>query len=154
MRGNTFLFIAQGSNNWYACVMSNNEEIRKLSNYWRELSDYDMKTAEHMLQTKRYPYCLFMCHLAVEKILKAIIVSGSGKHAPYSHNLVELAKNSKLDFDEKQKDLLADLTEFNLEARYPEWQKDFYKKATKSYTIKYIDDSIKIHKWLKKHLQK
>lgn len=134
--------------------MRENGEIKNLANYWRELSDYDIKTAEYMLQSKRYPYCLFMCHLAVEKILKAIIVVETGKHAPYSHNLVELAKNSKLDFDEAQKDLLADLTEFNLEARYPEWQKDFYKKATKNYTIQYLNDSIKIHKWLKKHLQK
>lgn len=134
--------------------MSRSEQTKKLANYWRELSDYDMKTAEYMLQTKRYPYCLFMCHLAVEKILKAIIVFETERHAPYSHNLVELAKHSKLDFNEEQKNLLADLTEFNLEARYPEWQKDFYKKATKNYTVRYLNDSIKIHKWLKKHLQK
>lgn len=134
--------------------MNINEEKEKLVNYWRELSDYDMKTGEFMFQTKRYPYCLFMCHLAIEKILKAVIVGETGKHAPYSHNLVELAKRSKLIFDEDQKNLLADLTEFNLEARYPEWQKDFYKKANKNYTIGYLNDSIKIHKWLKKHLQK
>lgn len=95
-----------------------------------------------------------MCHLAAEKILKAVIVNETGKHAPYSHNLVELAKRSKLNFNEDQRNLLADLTEFNLEARYPEWQKDFYKKADKNYTVRYLNDSIKIHKWLKKNLQK
>lgn len=134
--------------------MSEENKSKKIVNYWRELSEYDMKTAKFMFQTKRYPYCLFMCHLAIEKILKAIIVNKTEKHAPYSHNLVELAKRSKLNFDEDQKNLLADLTEFNLEARYPEWQKDFYKKANKNYAIKYLNDSIKIHKWLKKHLQK
>ena len=43
--------------------------------YWTELSDYDMKTAEAMLQSKRYLYVGFMAHQAIEKILKAYFVS-------------------------------------------------------------------------------
>ena len=39
--------------------------------YWTELSEYDMKTAEAMLQSKRYLYVGFMAHQAIEKILKA-----------------------------------------------------------------------------------
>ena len=33
-------------------------------NYWVELSDYDLETADAMLQTKRYLYVGFMCHQA------------------------------------------------------------------------------------------
>lgn len=39
--------------------------------YWVELSDYDLDTAQAMLETRRYLYVGFMCHQVIEKILKA-----------------------------------------------------------------------------------
>lgn len=62
--------------------------LEKVVDYWKDLSSYDLKTAESMLETKRYPYCLFMCHLATEKLLKAIVVKDTRKHAPHSHHLL------------------------------------------------------------------
>ncbi|MFH1838501.1 MAG: HEPN domain-containing protein [Candidatus Kuenenbacteria bacterium] len=125
--------------------------IKHLIKYWKDLSDYDIKTAKFMFQTKRYPYCLFMCHLSIEKLLKSLIVKNTKNHAPYSHNLVDLAKRSSINFLEEDKLLLADLTEFNLEARYPEWQKEFYLRCTKKYTEKYFNKTKKLQKWLKKY---
>ncbi|MBI2459296.1 MAG: HEPN domain-containing protein [Parcubacteria group bacterium] len=127
-------------------------DFKNLIKYWKELSEYDFETAKFMFKTKRYPYCLFMCHLSIEKLLKALIVKLKKRHAPYSHNLVNLAKETGLNFKEEDKMLLADLTEFNLEARYPEWQKEFYKKCSKIYTENYFNETKKLHQWLKKHL--
>lgn len=93
-----------------------------------------------------------MCHLSIEKLLKALIVKIKEEHAPYSHNLINLAKETGLNFEEEDKLLVADLTEFNLEARYPEWQKEFYKKCSKEYTENYFNKTKRLHKWLKKHL--
>lgn len=126
--------------------------MKKLVKYWRELSDYDLTTAKFMLEAKRFPYCLFMCHLSIEKLLKALIVKFTKDHAPYSHNLVDLAKKTSIEFSEENKMLLADLTEFNLEARYPEWQKKFYSKCSKKYTKDYFQKTQKLQKWLKKYL--
>lgn len=131
-------------------IMSSNN--KRLIKYWAELSDYDITTAKFMLKNKRYPYCLFMCQLSIEKILKALVVKLTNKHAPYSHNLVDLAKRTNIEFSEKDKTLLADLTEFNLEARYPEWQKEFYSKCTKKYTEDYFKKTQKLQRWLKKYL--
>lgn len=39
--------------------------------YWADLSSYDLDTAKSMLESKKYLYVGFMCHQAVEKILKA-----------------------------------------------------------------------------------
>lgn len=130
------------------------KEYIKLMKYWKDLSDYDITTAKFMFKTGRYPYCLFMCHLSIEKILKALIVKYTKKQSPYSHNLVDLAKRIKFEFSDDNKNLLADLTEFNLEARYPEWQKQFYKKSTRGYTLKYFNQSIKLQKWLRNYLKK
>lgn len=127
-------------------------DFKDLIKYWKELSDYDFETARFMFEAKRYPYCLFMCHLSIKKLLKALIVKIKKQHAPYSHNLVNLGKETILDFREEDKTLLADLTEFNLEARYPEWQKEFYKKCSKKYVENYFDKTKKLQQWLKKHL--
>ena len=45
--------------------------IKSIAN-WIESSNYDIKTADHMFATKRYVYVLFMCHLATEKLIKAL----------------------------------------------------------------------------------
>ena len=39
--------------------------------YWVEMSEYDIETAQAMLETRRYLYVGFMCHQVIEKILKA-----------------------------------------------------------------------------------
>lgn len=133
--------------------MKNKNNARRIVKYWLDLSNYDFITAKFMLKTKRYPYCLFMCHLSVEKLLKALMVKITGKHAPYSHNLVDLAKRTGIEFKkEEYKMLLSDLTEFNLEARYPEWQKKFYLRCSKQYTDDYFQKTKKFQKWLKKYL--
>jgi len=46
------------------------EKIR----YWLDISEYDLATAGAMLKTERYLYVGFMCHQAIEKILKATAV--------------------------------------------------------------------------------
>lgn len=38
---------------------------------WIALSEYDLETARHMLATGRFPSVIFMCHLSLEKMLKA-----------------------------------------------------------------------------------
>ncbi len=45
--------------------------MRQDTQNWIALSDYDLETARHMLATGRYLYVIFMCHLALEKMLKA-----------------------------------------------------------------------------------
>jgi len=90
-------------------------------NYWVELADYDLKTAEAMLETERLLYVGFMCHQTLEKILKAYYVSKLKDKPPYTHNLSLLADRSKLydELSEEQKDLLDTLEPLNIEARYP-----------------------------------
>lgn len=131
-----------------------NFDVGKIVLYWESHADYDIKTAKHMFDTKRYPYVLFMCHISIEKLLKGIYVKENGKHSFYTHNLVELAKKVEIDFSEDQKKLLAELSGFNIEARYPEWKSNFYKTATRSFTEKYYKQTKKFYLWLKKYLKK
>jgi len=126
-------------------------DIEKTINYWMEGANYDLETANVLLKTKRYPYVLFFGHLALEKILKALVVKGTKKHAPYTHSLPLLS--SKLPFiTEEIRKKLARFMEFYLESRYPEERKDFYKKCTQEFTESSLKEIREIFKWLKKKL--
>jgi len=90
--------------------------------YWVDEAREDLITAEALLKSKRYLECGFFCHLAIEKIFKALILHNTKSVPPKSHNLILLAKKSGIldRLDESMKDLLADLQPFNIEGRYPE----------------------------------
>ena len=64
--------------------------------YWTELSEYDIKTAEAMLQTKRFLYVGFMCHQSIEKLLKALFVHVNQEQPPRIHNLTRLARKGNM----------------------------------------------------------
>jgi HEPN domain-containing protein len=89
--------------------------------YWIDTAEYDLKTAEAMLETKRFLYVGFMCHLVVEKLLKAYFVKVYEKVPLYTHNLLYLAEKTDLtnQLDEHQKDFLDFLQPLNVRARYP-----------------------------------
>ncbi len=55
---------------------------------WMDLSDYDLETARHMLATGRYLYVIFMCHLALEKMLKACYTEATQSIPPKTHDLI------------------------------------------------------------------
>jgi len=74
--------------------------------------------------------------LVVEKILKAIFLTKHDTYPPPTHKLVQLANSSKIKIDSKTELELAEITTFNVEARYDILKERLYKKATKEYTIK------------------
>ncbi len=125
---------------------------REMVNYWIRSSNEDLKTATGLFRLMRYPHCLFFCHLFVEKIIKALVVKGTGHPAPYGHKLSKLARLTKIDFSDKQLDLLDELTAFNIEARYDDYKFQFYRKATKKYTQIYLKKAKDIYLWLKKKI--
>ena len=55
--------------------------------YWVMLSDYDIETAEVLVNAKRWVYVTFVCEQSVERLLKGMYVFYSGKEAPKSHNI-------------------------------------------------------------------
>ena len=64
--------------------------MRRDTKNWLASADYDIETANHMLATGRYLYVIFMCHLALEKTLKAIAAEAQQKTPPKTHDLLYL----------------------------------------------------------------
>ena len=129
-----------------------NFDIEKTVCYWSDGAQYDIGVADAMFQTKKYPYALFMGHLALEKLLKSLVVKTTGKHAPYTHSLPLLADKITFEIPKNIKKKLARFMEFYFESRYPEKQKIFYKKCTRRFTENNLKQIKEIFAWLIKKL--
>ena len=124
--------------------MKNN--YKKLVKYWQETAAYDYDTMKSLVKSQRYASSLFFGHIVLEKILKALVVNETKAHAPYTHNLIRLMKTSKISLNEQEINLLNNVNDFNMEARYPEQKLEFYKLCTKKYTENYIEKINKLYK--------
>lgn len=130
-----------------------NKDVTKIVKYWHEASIHDLETASSLFKTGRYDYCLFLCHLSIEKLLKAIVAKKMKDHPPYTHNLLYLAGKAEFDLSKAQIALLDEINQFNIEARYPEDLKAFYEKADRFFAKKYLGAAKEMWKWLQKKLE-
>ena len=101
-----------------------NMSISSSIEYWIELAEYDLETAEVMLRGKRFLYVGFMCHQVIEKILKANYVCTYEQAPPYVHNILLLSQETGIYeyYSDNYKDQIDILTPLNIEARYPKYR--------------------------------
>lgn len=127
------------------------EEITKK---WLQSAAKNKEVAEDMYKLDHYNWTLFMWHLAIEKLLKAIIVK-KNLDVPYIHDLWKLSKVAGVKFENSilVQPELDEITTFNLEARYEDYKFEFYKKATKEYTEKWVGICEKMYKHLEKQVE-
>jgi len=125
-------------------------DVKKTIKYWLEGAEYDIEVADTMFEGGKYPYALFMGHLALEKLLKSLVVEATGNHAPYTHSLPLLAEKTSLNIPKKTKKDLARFMEFHFEARYPNDQMKFYKKCSKAFASRNLRKIKEVFEWLKK----
>jgi len=132
--------------------MRSDEKIK----YWLDISQYDLETAEVMLKGKRFLYVGFMCHQAIEKILKSHYLSVHDDNPPYTHNLIYLAKRCGIyeEFSDEHKDLIDTLEPLNVEARYPTHKERVLKTLSYERCRDIIDKTGELSQWIKEKLLK
>ncbi|MEK6791267.1 MAG: HEPN domain-containing protein [Deltaproteobacteria bacterium] len=116
--------------------------------YWRESAAHDMEAAQTLFKNQKYDWCLFVGHLVIEKVLKAIYVRDKKEAPPWIHNLVRLAENTTLQLSEEQLMFLANVNDFNIESRYPDYKFSFYKTCTKEFTEEQFTRIQEMYQWL------
>lgn len=121
--------------------------------YWLEASEHDLKMAGSLFRTGKYDYCLFLCHLSLEKLLKSLAARVLNDHPPFTHNLLYLAGKAGLSISKAQIELLDQINKFNMDARYPEDLRAFYKKANRIFAKKYLESTKEMWKWLREKLE-
>jgi len=118
--------------------------------FWIESSDKDYESMLNMYKIKEYCFALFVGHLVIEKLLKAYYAKNIGMNIPRIHDLEKLANIAGLKLTEKYANELQDITKFNIDVRYDDYKKTFYKKCTKKFTEENIKSINNLRKWLKK----
>jgi len=106
----------------YIIYMMTNEQKYE---YWLDIAEYDIVTAEAMLNGGRWLYVLFMCQQAVEKLVKGLYILYVDDNVPRTHNIRLLVEafESKLPFgvSPDKYSLFDKLTQYYLNNRYPEY---------------------------------
>ncbi len=127
--------------------------MQKQAEYLLTQSDNDLPVAESMLEKGHYTWCLFVGHLVLEKILKAIYVREHQKIAPRIHDLVKLAKATNLKLSDAQLVFLSEVSDFNMEGRYPDEKNQFALKCDREFASNYLRRIKEIRAWLKKQIK-
>lgn len=127
----------------------------ELMNYWINSSKNDFETMKLLFKGGKYTWSLFVGHLVVEKLLKALYAKKNIKnpYAPKSHDLYYIATKIPLKVDKEKKIILHTITGFNLNGRYDDYKNNFYYLCTIYYTKENIKKIKKIRKWLLKLLK-
>jgi HEPN domain-containing protein len=95
-------------------------DIDKQVAHWRNSAVEDWSVARDLVTRGKVRHGLFFAHLTLEKTIKAHVCKATGELASKIHNLVRLSQIAGLALSEDQIDLLAEVSEFNIEGRYPE----------------------------------
>ncbi len=136
--------------------MGNQEKLfnkEKVILHWIESSGNDFETMMQLFNSKSYAWALFLGHISTEKLLKALYVSRFGEHAPFTHNLFRIAELCGLELSAEFADWMDEITAFNLNARYDDYKKEFYKRCTREFTSEWISSRINIlQEWIRKSL--
>lgn len=122
-------------------------------NYWIKSAENDWIVAGHLFEKGDYPYALFFGHLTIEKLLKAVFVSKFDEPPLFTHRLTYLAEIAELETSNEQVELLEIITDFNLEARYPDEKFSFHKRCTIDFTEMHLKKIEEIKEWLLQQLQ-
>ena len=125
-----------------------------LMNYWSGSSDRDYESMKKNFETKQYTWALFIGHLTIEKLLKALYakVNKNNPNPPKIHNLVILAKKCNIVLDYNKMTMLMIFNSFNISARYEDYKDEFFKKCTEEYTSEQIKNIEEVRTWLKEML--
>jgi HEPN domain-containing protein len=92
--------------------------LEKQLSYWREGSEEALRSVPVLEAASFWAEAFFWTHLAVEKALKAHVVSTTHQVPPLIHNLVRLAELARLPLTSEQLELCDELNRWQSLARY------------------------------------
>lgn len=120
--------------------------------HWVEGSDKDFKAMIDLYQTHNNNWALFMGHLVIEKLLKALYVKSKDEYPPMIHDLRRICEKADIELDTSQQVLFDSISRFNINARYDDYKQSFYQLCTDSFTTEWIKKIKDCRLWIKAKL--
>lgn len=121
----------------------------KLIAFWLDSSDRDFKTMQDLFQTNNNCWSLFMGHLVIEKLLKALYINKTNDFPPLIHDLRRLLEKSGIEPEPDRKIMFDTITRFNIKARYDDYKQSFARLCTDDFTKQWINNIIECRLWIK-----
>jgi len=129
--------------------MDNSFDKERIINYWIESAENDFKTMNDLYQTKNNSWALFMGHLVIEKLLKALYVKEKEDYPPMIHDLRRICEKADIKFDIQRQIMLDSISRFNINARYDDYKQSFYQLCNDGFTTEWIDKIKDCRLWIK-----
>jgi HEPN domain-containing protein len=124
------------------------DKIKQIES-WIESSDRDFKTMLDLQTTGNNQWALFIGHLVIEKLLKALYLKNTGDFPPLIHDLRRIGEKAGLVLNDSQERTLDSISRFNLKARYEDIDQSFYTLCTDDFTKEWIEQIKDCRKWIK-----
>jgi len=96
-------------------------DVPRQIQYWLQGASEDWQVAHICLENGKTRHALFLAHLTLEKALKAHVCAKLESVPPRIHNLRRLFDMAQLPEIALYLQTLADINQFNIEGRYPEF---------------------------------
>lgn len=119
---------------------------------WLEQAEFDLGAAETMFKDGRYNYTIFMCHLSIEKALKAIYFKKFQTDPPRVHNLLFFIEKCELKPDRELYDFIFTLSGLSVPTRYPEQLKKVLATYDEGKTRVILKKTGELLQWAKENL--
>lgn len=126
--------------------------MKKATINWLKSADYDLKTAVSLLKNRRYLYVVFMCHLSLEKMFKAVLSEALSELPPYTHNLNRLLELGGIALPEELQSFVNTINLQSVPTRYPEDFTRLSKELNAKTAAEYMRQTKRIVQWLKKNI--
>lgn len=120
--------------------------------YWLDIAQYDLDTAEAMLNGGRWLYVVFMCQQAVEKLVKGLYVLYVDDSVPKTHNirvLIEKFENLLPEMvTDEHYNLFEALTIHYLNGRYADYKQKLSARLNEQVATDLLKRTQEVFVWL------
>lgn len=93
----------------------------------------------------------FICHLALEKLLKAHVTEATQSVPAKSHDLISLVKKAELELPQDLLEFIGKINTASIPTRYPDDLQRALKDYPKPVAHDYLEQTEKVLQWLKDH---
>jgi len=127
-------------------------DLHEKFEYWLDIAQYDLDTAEAMFASGRWLYVVFMCQQAIEKLCKGLYLLFIDDDIPMIHDINSLV--TKLEgklpsiIDDDKRLLFAKLSAFYLNNRYPKYKERLSVSINSEEAQNILEQTREAFKWL------
>ena len=117
---------------------------------WLEQVDEDILTAEALFDSGRWLYIGFLCHQAVEKVIKAYWLAMRDDEPIYLHNHFRLLEGCglKAELSDEQRRFIEIMSPMYIAGRYPEYKNQVARMLNEKGSAYLIEQTKLFRQWI------